>query len=255
MLCAKIEVKGMLSLLLRSCLPLQVWTQVQPSKVLSKAGSRPCPAEPSFWWLLPFYLTFVHTLQCIWVPLSASYLCRANLQGTMGERRTRSFHTTCHVQRDYGSRMASSFISCKPNGYASTSLTLDQNLDAALAASAGTSNISSTLLSPASNRSHYSPVSMELDPTGVNNGSGIPCCPTAYTKDPAPKTIHSQPSITSVPPPLPLSSWLHNHHKDFHSPYIKTSMQGDVYNFLERPAGLKCFLYHFLVWVPVSFYT
>uniref|UniRef100_A0A3B5K8K2 Potassium voltage-gated channel subfamily KQT member 1 n=1 Tax=Takifugu rubripes TaxID=31033 RepID=A0A3B5K8K2_TAKRU len=144
--------------------------------------------------------------------------------------------------------MASSFISCRPNGYASTSLTLDQNLDSVLAASAGTSNISSTLLSPASNRSHYSPVSMELDPTGVNNGSGIPCCPTAYTKDPAPKTIHSRPSITSVPPPLPLSSWLHNHHKDFHSPYIKTSMQGDVYNFLERPAGLKCFLYHFLVY-------
>lgn len=165
----------------------------------------------------------------------------------MGERRTRSFHTTCHVQRDYGSRMASSFISCRPNGYASTSLTLDQNLDAVLAASAGTSNIGSTLLSPASNRSHYSPVSMELDPTGVNNGSGIPCCPTADTKDPAPKTIHTRPSITSVPPPLPLSSWLHNHHKDFHSPYIKTSMQGDVYNFLERPSGLKCFLYHFLV--------
>ncbi|XP_011605915.2 potassium voltage-gated channel subfamily KQT member 1 isoform X2 [Takifugu rubripes] len=169
----------------------------------------------------------------------------------MGERRTRSLHTTCHVQRDYGSRMASSFISCRPNGYASTSLTLDQNLDSVLAASAGTSNISSTLLSPASNRSHYSPVSMELDPTGVNNGSGIPCCPTAYTKDPAPKTIHSRPSITSVPPPLPLSSWLHNHHKDFHSPYIKTSMQGDVYNFLERPAGLKCFLYHFLVFIMV----
>lgn len=171
----------------------------------------------------------------------------------MGERRTRSFHTTCHVQRDYGSRMASSFISWRPNGYASTSLTLDQDLDVVLGASAGTSDISSTLLSPASNRSHYSPVSMELDPTGVNNGSGIPCCPTADTKDPAPKTIHSQPSITSVPPPLPLSSWLHNHQKDFQSPYIKTSMQGDVYNFLERPAGLKCFLYHFLVWVPVGF--
>ncbi|CAF90758.1 unnamed protein product [Tetraodon nigroviridis] len=147
--------------------------------------------------------------------------------------------------------MASSFIGWRPNGYASTSLTLDQDLDVVLAASTGTSNISSTLLSPASNRSHYSPVSMELDPTGVNNGSGIPCCPTADTKDPAPKTIHSQPSITSIPPPLPLSSWLHNHQKDFQSPYIKTSMQGDVYNFLERPAGLKCFLYHFLVFLMV----
>uniref|UniRef100_A0A4W4GLM7 Potassium voltage-gated channel subfamily KQT member 1 n=1 Tax=Electrophorus electricus TaxID=8005 RepID=A0A4W4GLM7_ELEEL len=28
-------------------------------------------------------------------------------------------------------------------------------------------------------------------------------------------------------------------------------MQGDVYNFLERPAGLKCFLYHFLVFLMV----
>uniref|UniRef100_A0A8B9GRF8 Potassium voltage-gated channel subfamily KQT member 1 n=1 Tax=Astyanax mexicanus TaxID=7994 RepID=A0A8B9GRF8_ASTMX len=37
-----------------------------------------------------------------------------------------------------------------------------------------------------------------------------------------------------------------------HSPYhAKTSMQGDVYNFLERPAGLKCFLYHFLVFLMV----
>lgn len=164
----------------------------------------------------------------------------------MEERRAHSFHMTCHVQRDYGSRMASSFISYRPNGYASTSLSLDQDLDADPAASSGTTTISSALLSPALNRSRYSPVSLELDPTGVNNGSGIPCCPPADTKDPALKTMHSQPSITSVPPPLPRSSWLH-HQKDFQSPYIKTSMQGDVYNFLERPAGLKCFLYHFLV--------
>lgn len=167
----------------------------------------------------------------------------------MGERRTHSFHMTCHVQRDYGSRMASSFISCRPNGYASTSISLDQDLDTDPAASSGTTTISSALLSPALNRSHYSPVSLELDPAGVNNGSGIPCCPPADTKDPALKIMHSQPSITSVPPPppLPRSSWLHHHQKDFQSPYIKTSMQGDVYNFLERPSGLKCFLYHFLV--------
>uniref|UniRef100_A0A665U6V0 Potassium voltage-gated channel subfamily KQT member 1 n=1 Tax=Echeneis naucrates TaxID=173247 RepID=A0A665U6V0_ECHNA len=81
----------------------------------------------------------------------------------------------------------------------------------------------------------YSPVSLEQDPMAVNNGSGIPCCPPADTKDPALPTIHSQPSITSVPPPLPRSS----------------CMQGDVYNFLERPAGLKCFLYHFLVFLMV----
>ncbi|XP_070687092.1 potassium voltage-gated channel subfamily KQT member 1 [Pempheris klunzingeri] len=170
----------------------------------------------------------------------------------MGERRARSFHMTCHVQRDYGSRMGSSFIRCSPNGYASTSLSLslEQEMDADLAASAGTTTTTSAPQAPALDRSHYSPVSLELDPTAVNNGSGIPCCPPADTKDPALQTIHSQPSITSVPPPLPRSSWLH-HQKDFQSPYIKTSMQGDVYNFLERPAGLKCFLYHFLVFLMV----
>lgn len=171
----------------------------------------------------------------------------------MGERRAHSFHMTCHVQHDYGSRMASSFISYRPNGYASTSLSLAQEMDADPSASSGTTTTSSALRAPALDGSHYSPVSLELDPTAVNNGSGIPCCPPEDTKDPALKTIHSQPSITSVPPTLPPSSWLHHHQKDFQSPYIKTSMQGDVYNFLERPAGLKCFLYHFLVWVPVRF--
>lgn len=169
----------------------------------------------------------------------------------MGERRTNSFHMTCHVQRDYGSRMASSFISYRPNGYASTSLSMDQDLEAYPAASSDSTTIGSALLSPALSRSHYSPVSLELDPTGVNNGSGISCCPPADTKEPAKKNAQSRPSITSVPPPLPRSSWLHHHQKDFQSPYIKTSMQGDVYNFLERPAGLKCFLYHFLVWVHI----
>lgn len=165
----------------------------------------------------------------------------------MGERRAHSFHMTCHVQRDYGSRMGNSFLCYRPNGYASTSLSLDQEIDADLAASTGDTTTSSALPAPAPEGSNYSPVSMELDPTAVNNGSGIPYCLPADTKDPAPKTIRSQPSLTSVPPPLPRSSWLHHHQKDFQNPYIKTSMQGDVYNFLERPAGLKCFLYHFLV--------
>ncbi|XP_030283057.1 potassium voltage-gated channel subfamily KQT member 1 isoform X2 [Sparus aurata] len=168
----------------------------------------------------------------------------------MGERRAHSFHTTCHVQRDYGSRMASSFISYRPNGYASTRLALGQEMEADPASAGGTTAARSALLAPVPDRSHYSPVSLELDPTAVNNGSGIPCCSPADTRDPAPRTIHSQPSITSVPPPLPRSSWL-RHQKEFQSPYIKTSMQGDVYNFLERPAGLKCFLYHFLVFLMV----
>ncbi|XP_068170103.1 potassium voltage-gated channel subfamily KQT member 1 [Antennarius striatus] len=169
----------------------------------------------------------------------------------MGERRAHSFRMTCHVQRDYGSRMASSFISCRPNGYASTSLSLDQEMDADPEASIGSSSTISALRLPAPDRMAYSPVSLELDPAAVNNGSGIPFCPPADTKDPALASVHHQPSIACVAPPLPRSSWLHHHQKEFQSPYIKTSMQGDVYNFLERPAGLRCFLYHFLVFLMV----
>uniref|UniRef100_A0A3P8VMA9 Potassium voltage-gated channel subfamily KQT member 1 n=1 Tax=Cynoglossus semilaevis TaxID=244447 RepID=A0A3P8VMA9_CYNSE len=167
----------------------------------------------------------------------------------MEERRAQAFHMTCHVQRDCGNRLGSSFLNFSPNGYASTSLNLSSELemDADLTASTG-----STVRSAAvHDRSHYSPVSLELDPTAVNNGSHIPCCLPADTKDPVLQIIQDQPSATSVPPPLPRSSWLHHHQKDFQSPYITTSMQGDVYNFLERPAGLKCFLYHFLVFVMV----
>uniref|UniRef100_A0A672HQI3 Potassium voltage-gated channel subfamily KQT member 1 n=1 Tax=Salarias fasciatus TaxID=181472 RepID=A0A672HQI3_SALFA len=160
---------------------------------------------------------------------------------------------TCHVQRDYGSRLASSFIRCSPNGYASTSLSLcmDPDSDAERRGSAASAAGAAALQPPAPDAGHYSPVSLELDPTAVNNGSGIPCCPPADTKDPALQIIQSEPSVTSVPQSLPRSSWLHHHQKEFQSPYIKTSMQGDVYNFLERPAGLKCFLYHFLVFLMV----
>ncbi|XP_028287770.1 potassium voltage-gated channel subfamily KQT member 1 [Parambassis ranga] len=188
----------------------------------------------------------------VWTHMYPSTESSSLQKGSMGERRTHSFHMTCHVQRDYGSRLGSSFISCRPNGYASTSLSLslDQEMDAALATSPCTTTNNAALRAPSPDRGHYSPVSMELDPTAVNNGSGIPCCPPADTKDPALQIIQSRPSITPVPPPLPRSSWLH-HQKDFQSPYIKTSMQGDVYNFLERPAGLKCFLYHFLVFLMV----
>lgn len=31
--------------------------------------------------------------------------------------------------------------------------------------------------------------------------------------------------------------------------HLKTTIQGKVYNFLERPTGWKCFVYHFTVWV------
>ncbi|XP_074534397.1 potassium voltage-gated channel subfamily KQT member 1 [Halichoeres trimaculatus] len=175
----------------------------------------------------------------------------------MGEKRAHSFHMTCHVQRDYGSRLGSSFIRCSPNGYASTSLSLslDQDMDADPAAvSTVTTTTTSSLQASVPDRSHYSPVSLELDPRPVNNesGSGIPCCPPAKdTKDPVLGTTNSRPSITTIQQPLPLSSWLHHHQKEFQNPYIQTSMQGDVYNFLERPAGFKCFLYHFLVFLMV----
>lgn len=163
----------------------------------------------------------------------------------MGERRPNSFHMTCHMQRDYDSSMMGSFTRCSPNGYASTSISLSLDQDMDLASSTATTTSSTALQVPAPNISQCSPASLELDPVPVNNGSGIPSHPNAETKGPA--LLRKQPSITSVPPPLPRSSWLHHHQKDFQSPYIKTSMQGDVYNFLERPAGLKCFLYHFLV--------
>ncbi|CAL1591899.1 unnamed protein product [Knipowitschia caucasica] len=164
----------------------------------------------------------------------------------MGERRARSFHMTCHMQRDYGTRIGSSFIGYSPNGYASSSLSLslDQDLDVDPLGSAESAAAGLGLQAPV--RSRYSPVSLELDPAGVNNGSGIPHRPPVDTMDPALQITPGQPSLTPVPPPLPRSSWLH-HQKDFQRPYIKTSMQGDVYNFLERPAGLRCFLYHFLV--------
>uniref|UniRef100_A0A6Q2XTJ8 Potassium voltage-gated channel subfamily KQT member 1 n=1 Tax=Esox lucius TaxID=8010 RepID=A0A6Q2XTJ8_ESOLU len=97
----------------------------------------------------------------------------------------------------------------------------------------------------AAGSTRYSPVSLELDPT-VNNGSGIPCSPQTDTKDPSLHIDGQLPAYCPIPSPLPRAS-----RKPFQSPYIKTSMQGDVYNFLERPAGWKCFLYHFLVFVMV----
>lgn len=36
---------------------------------------------------------------------------------------------------------------------------------------------------------------------------------------------------------------------------IKTTIQGKVYNFLERPTGWKCFIYHFTVWVLLGMHV
>lgn len=88
-----------------------------------------------------------------------------------------------------------------------------------------------------------SPVSLELEPV-VNNGSSAPVAPGGHTKEaPAHSESHQPVSIHSGP-----GETLAAAARFTHSPYhAKTSMQGDVYNFLERPAGLRCFLYHFLV--------
>lgn len=89
-----------------------------------------------------------------------------------------------------------------------------------------------------------SPVSVEQKPM-VNNGSGILDGNTkelivqGEDREPC-----SSPPLSSSPTPP------HFKRKSYRT---KTSMQGDVYNFLERPAGLKCFLYHFLVWVACQF--
>ncbi|XP_056454708.1 potassium voltage-gated channel subfamily KQT member 1 [Gadus chalcogrammus] len=192
----------------------------------------------------------------------------------MGERRGHSFHVKCHIQKDYGSRLSRSLKARWPNGNANTSLGANQGLDEEVeraessttttsgvtAAATPSTTTPSFSLTPArassgagAETSRYAPVSLEMDPCEVNNGSGVPSQPPPYTKDPALQITTGRPSV-SGPPPLPRSSWMHHHHhyhKSFQSPYAKTSMQGDVYNFLERPAGLKCFLYHFLVFVMV----
>lgn len=89
-----------------------------------------------------------------------------------------------------------------------------------------------------------SPVSEQQKPM-VNNESGLLDGNTkeltTHREDREPISC-SSPSLSSSPAPPYFKR----------KPYrTKTSMQGDVYNFLERPAGLKCFLYHFLVWVDL----
>lgn len=76
--------------------------------------------------------------------------------------------------------------------------------------------------------------SVALDPeTQGNNVSGIPHNPEEGTKAAALAEGEVRRACTT---------------KCFYSHYLtKTSMQGDVYNFLERPSGWKCFIYHFTV--------
>ncbi|MCI4381994.1 hypothetical protein PGIGA_G00258370 [Pangasianodon gigas] len=85
-----------------------------------------------------------------------------------------------------------------------------------------------------------SPVSVEQKPM-VNNGSGVL---DGNTKELTAHREDKEPCSCSSPSPSSSPARPHFKRKPYRT---KTSMQGDVYNFLERPAGLKCFLYHFLV--------
>ncbi|XP_074907807.1 potassium voltage-gated channel subfamily KQT member 1-like isoform X7 [Buteo buteo] len=86
-----------------------------------------------------------------------------------------------------------------------------------------------------SNR-QYSAVAPDPE-TSVNNGSRIPRSPEEGTKAAALTESEVRRACTT---------------KCFHSHYLtKTSTQGDVYNFLERPSGWKCFIYHFTVFLLV----
>ncbi|XP_073506375.1 potassium voltage-gated channel subfamily KQT member 1-like isoform X2 [Phyllobates terribilis] len=87
---------------------------------------------------------------------------------------------------------------------------------------------------------HYSSVALSVDPP-LNNGSGTPCSaqqdPTLQVSSPSggAKDTHAEYSP-----------------KCFYRHYLtRTSMQGDIYNFLERPSGWRCFIYHFSVFLLV----
>ncbi|XP_051886656.1 potassium voltage-gated channel subfamily KQT member 1-like [Pristis pectinata] len=81
------------------------------------------------------------------------------------------------------------------------------------------------------------------DATGYN-GSGIPC---------SPETDRNNSTLPRNAASMACSETLKNNSSTrFYRPYLtKTSVQGDVYNFLERPSGWKCFLYHFSVFLMV----
>ncbi|XP_040201471.1 potassium voltage-gated channel subfamily KQT member 1-like isoform X2 [Rana temporaria] len=92
---------------------------------------------------------------------------------------------------------------------------------------------------PATDPMHYSSVSHDPDPP-LNNGSGTPCSaqdPTLQVSSPAGGVKEGHPD---------------NSPKPFYRHYLtRTSMQGDIYNFLERPSGWRCLIYHFNVFLLV----
>ncbi|XP_068018492.1 potassium voltage-gated channel subfamily KQT member 1-like [Melanerpes formicivorus] len=85
-------------------------------------------------------------------------------------------------------------------------------------------------------RMQYSAVATDPE-TSVNNGSRIPHSPEEGTKAAASTEGEVCRACAA---------------KCFHShPITKTGTQRDVYNFLERPSGWKCFTYHFTVFLLV----
>ncbi|KAM9204536.1 potassium voltage-gated channel subfamily KQT member 1-like [Mergus octosetaceus] len=97
---------------------------------------------------------------------------------------------------------------------------------------------SATLLKVRGSSSNMQYSSVALGPDApVNNGSGIPCNPKEGMKASVVTASEVHRACTA---------------KCFHSHYsTKTSTQGNVYNFLERPSGWKCFIYHFTVFLLV----
>ncbi|KAM6436649.1 potassium voltage-gated channel subfamily KQT member 1-like [Liasis olivaceus] len=94
------------------------------------------------------------------------------------------------------------------------------------------------------NNMQYSSVALDPDSL-VTNGSKIL---------PNPEEDNSQDSAFQVNSESVERNEAHQAYtpKCFYGPYLtKTSMQGDVYNFLERPSGWKCFIYHFTVFLLV----
>uniref|UniRef100_A0A8C5N2G1 Potassium voltage-gated channel subfamily KQT member 1 n=1 Tax=Leptobrachium leishanense TaxID=445787 RepID=A0A8C5N2G1_9ANUR len=92
---------------------------------------------------------------------------------------------------------------------------------------------------PAPDPMHYSSVALNTDPP-INNGSGTPCSARDPTLQVGSQGVGTRELHTDSSP------------KCFYRHYLtRTSMQGDIYNFLERPSGWRCFIYHFSVFLLV----
>ncbi|XP_058719387.1 potassium voltage-gated channel subfamily KQT member 1-like [Poecile atricapillus] len=130
----------------------------------------------------------------------------------------------------YGGGETAAYPACNHHGE-------DQGSTLQLSTLSGNSK-SAALLEVRKNLStmQYSPVSLKTEPL-VDKGSRIP-----------------QSSGEGTKPAVCLDSGAGRARttKCFQSQYLtKTSTQGQVYNFLERPSGWKCFIYHFAVFLLV----